>query len=267
MSKRRINVQDIINRKGKTPLVCLTCYTHPYAQIFDDYTDILLVGDTLGMVLYGMDSTLQVDLNMMINHAKAVVKGSKKSLVIVDMPFGTCQESEQVAFKNAVKIIRESGCTAVKIEGGEEMASTIKFLTQRGIPVVAHIGLMPQHINSYNGYKFHGSDKAQQKKIINDALAVEKAGAFAVVVECVSEKLAQIITDKVSIPTIGIGASAKCDGQVLVCEDMLGIFNDFVPKFVKKYGNLSDSIRDCVSKYSKEVKDRKFPSKEYTFNA
>lgn len=265
MAGKRISVLDIKNRKDKTPLVCLTCYSTPYAKIFDNHTDILLVGDTVGMVLYGMDSTLQVTIDMMINHGQAVVRGSKKSCIVVDMPFASYQESPKQAYKNAAKIIAKAGCNAVKIEGGEEMAETIEFLVKRGIPVMAHVGLKPQHINGYRGYQHHGKLKDEQRQIIADAIAVEKAGAFSVVLECISLNLANKITDKLSIPTIGIGASQNCDGQILVCEDMLGIFNEFTPKFVKKYGNLSEIIESYVQEYSKEVRQKKFPSKEYCF--
>lgn len=263
--QKRISVADIINRKNSTPLVCLTAYTASFAKIFDKYCDIILVGDTLGMIIYGMESTIAVTLDMMINHGKAVVKSSNKACVIVDMPFATYQESPKQAFRNAAKILKETGCTGVKLEGGVELAETIEFLTQNGIPVMAHIGLMPQHINVYGSYKYQGRNVATKNKILLDAKKVAQSGAFAVVLESIDKSLAEKITKEISIPTIGIGASAKCDGQVLVCDDMLGLFTDFKPKFVKRYANLAQDIQNAVSNYSEEVKLRKFPDDNFCF--
>lgn len=257
---------DIRNMKGKTPIVCLTAYTHPVAEILDIHTDILLVGDSLGMVLYGMESTLPVTLDMMCNHGKAVTKAAKKSCVVVDMPFGSYQKSPAEAFENAARIIAETGCDAVKFEGGLHMAETIEFLVQRGIPVMAHVGLLPQSVNADGGYRYHGKTEKEKQKIIEDALAVEKAGAFAVVIEGVTESLANEITAKLKIPTIGIGASAACDGQVLVVDDMAGMFGDDVPKFVKTYGNMREVLENAASNFADDVRARKFPGKDQTFD-
>lgn len=260
----RITIPKIKARKGNEPIVVLTAYTAPFARILDKYVDILLVGDSLGMVLYGMDTTLPVSLEMMINHGKAVVKGSEKALVVVDMPFGSYQKSKEQAFKNAAKIMQETGCSAVKLEGGEEMAETTDFLTKRGIPVMAHIGLMPQQVNTLGGYSYQGKTKKSQEEILKSAKAIEEAGAFALVLEAVDAKLVGKITDKLTIPTIGIGASVNCDGQVLVTEDMAGLFEK-TPKFVKKYGSLANELDLAVKMYTEEVKSKKFPAKENSF--
>lgn len=265
MSEKRISINDIAARKGGTPLVVLTAYTAPFAAIMDKHTDILLVGDTVGMVLYGMDSTLPVTVDIMINHGRAVLKASRKSFVVVDMPFGSYQQSKEQAFANAARILTETGCNAVKLEGGVVMQETVQYLVERGIPVMGHVGLMPQSVNIYGGYASRGKDKAQRKQIIEDAVSIEKAGAFSVVVEGIKEDLAAEITAKLKIPVIGIGASAKCDGQVLVTEDMAGLFNDFTPKFVKKYGNLAEELEKSVKQYADEVRARQFPSEKYCY--
>jgi 3-methyl-2-oxobutanoate hydroxymethyltransferase len=243
-------------KEAKKPIVCLTAYTHPTAKILDKHCDILLVGDSLGMVLYGMDSTLTVDLNMMIDHGRAVVKASAKALVVIDMPFGTYQVNKEQAFKNAAKAIRETGAQAVKIEGGEEMAETIKFLTNRGIAVMAHIGLLPQHFNQLGGYKVQGKDSAGKKKLLHDLQAVEKAGAFSVVLEATDKKTADAIVKKSKIPVIGIGASTECDGQVLVSDDILGLTEN-PPSFAKQYANISVEIENAAKKFAKDVRERK----------
>jgi 3-methyl-2-oxobutanoate hydroxymethyltransferase len=219
------------------------------------------------MVVYGMDSTLEVSLDIMKAHGKAVVRHSKQALVVVDMPFGSYQASPEDAFKNAADIIKHTGCAAVKLEGGKEMAETIHFLTQRGIPVMAHVGLMPQHVHTMGGYKFQGRNAAQAKKITEDAIAVQEAGAFSIVLEGVESHLAEKITHKLSIPTIGIGASPACDGQVLVIDDMLGLFDDFTPKFVKRYAEIGKNITAAVKAYAEDVKNRRFPGKEHCFVA
>lgn len=265
MANKRVTVKDIRGRKQDTPIVCLTAYTAPFAKTLDEYTDLLLVGDSLGMVLYGMDSTLSVTVDMMIAHGRAVVKSSSHSCVIVDMPFGSYEESPQVAFRNAARIMKETGCQGVKLEGGAEMADTISFLAERGIPVMGHVGLMPQMVNSYGGYGCKGKTKESRKKVINDALAVEEAGAFSVVIEGVVEPLAKEVTGKLKIPVIGIGGSPACDGQILVSEDMAGLFTDFKPKFVKRYGNLGEILDKAVKDYADEVKKRKFPASENCF--
>ncbi len=264
MSKR-LSIKDISKRKNTKPIVCLTAYTAPFAAILDKHTDLLLVGDTVGMVLYGMDSTLPVTVNMMINHGRAVVNASSHSCIVVDMPFGSYQESKAQAFRNAAKIMAQTGCQAVKLEGGAEMAETIEYLAERGIPVMGHIGLLPQSVNAFGGYPVQGKTDDGRKKINNDAKAVQSAGAFAIVIEAVEEKLASEITKKTSVPIIGIGASADCDGQVLVTEDLAGLFTDFKPKFVKKYGDLASDLNDAVKSYAKDVRERKFPGEDNCF--
>ena len=260
-SAKRITVPDIIERKNKTPIVALTAYHAHTAQIADQYVDILLVGDSLGMVMHGYETTLQVPLELMIMHGQAVVRGAKKALIVVDMPFGTYEESPKIAFRNAAKIIKKTGCSAIKIEGGKRMQKTIKYLTKRGIPVMAHIGLTPQYVNMLGGYKIQGTKKNQWKNIEEDAKAVQEAGAFAVVLEAIAEPLAQKITENIHIPTIGIGASTQCDGQILVMEDMLGL-SKHTPKFVKIFGNVSAEINRAIQTYAQEVRKRKFPKEE-----
>jgi 3-methyl-2-oxobutanoate hydroxymethyltransferase len=247
------------------PIVVLTSYSYNTARIIDEFVDIILVGDSLGMVLYGLDSTLQVTLDMMINHGKAVVKGSSKALVVVDLPFGSYQQSPAQAFESAAKVLAETGAQAIKLEGGSEMASTIQFLTERGIPVMAHVALQPQYFNAYGGYKYQGRNAEEAEKVLNDAIAVEKAGAFAVVLESCEKSLAEKITKTLKIPTIGIGASELCDGQVLVLDDMIGLSPTPHPKFVKKFSNISEEIKVAVQKYASEVKSRKFPAIDNCF--
>lgn len=255
---RRITVPQIRARKGGDPIVSLTSYHAHTAAIVDKYADFILVGDSLGMVMHGMESTIGVPLDLMIMHGRAVVRGTKRALIVVDMPFGTYEESPNMAFRNAAKIMKETACGAVKLEGGARMAETIHFLTERGIPVMAHIGLTPQSSHVMGGFKTQGRDEDTWAAHIDDAVAVAEAGAFAMVVEGVVEPLADKITAAVDIPTIGIGASAQCDGQILVLEDMLGL-NPWVPKFVKKYGDLGPAIEQAVSDYADEVKSRNFP--------
>lgn len=262
---KRQTTRDIRARKGGDPVVVLTAYTAPMAGLLDPHCDILLVGDSLGMVLYGMESTLGVSVDMMINHGKAVMRGSSRSMVVVDMPFASYQESPEQAFRNAARIMAETGCAAVKLEGGREMADTIHFLTTRGVPVMAHIGLMPQAVNTAGGFRAHGRNDEEAAAIRIDARAVADAGAFAVVVEGTVEPVARALTAEIEIPTIGIGASAACDGQVLVTEDLLGLFNDFTPKFVKRYANLSPLVSQAAAEYAAEVKARAFPGPEHCF--
>jgi len=265
-STKRITVPDIRARKGGEPIVMLTAYTVLTARWLDPYTDMLLVGDSLGMVIYGMENTLGVSLDMMINHAKAVMRGSKRSCVVVDMPFGSFEESPSMAFRNAARVMSESGAAAVKIEGGVEMAETIRYLTHRGIPVCGHVGLMPQSINTTGGFKALGRDEAGQQQILADAKAVAEAGAFAIVVEGIMESLARELTASVDVPTIGIGASAACDGQVLVTEDMTGLFTDFTPKFVKRYALLGEQIEACAKAYAEDVRAGRFPGPEHVYS-
>jgi len=261
---KRLTVPGILAAKGKTPLVMLTAYTIRMAQILDPHCDILLVGDSLGQVIYGLPSTIPVSLDMMCAHGAAVVRGSYHSLVVIDMPFGSYEESPAQAFRNAARILKETGAAGVKLEGGEAMAETIAFLSARGIPVMAHVGLTPQAVNALGGYGARGRSEAEQAKLIRDAVATAEAGAFAMVVEGVIESVAVEITHKVPCPTIGIGASAACDGQVLVIDDMLGMF-DRVPRFVKKFADLSGQIDTAVQHYAADVRSRAFPTLDQTY--
>ncbi len=256
---------DILARKGGTPLVSLTAYTTPMAELMDGICDFVLVGDSVGMVLHGLTSTLEVTLDMMILHGQAVRRGLKQSMLVIDMPFGTYEQSPQQAFANAARLMRETGAGAVKLEGGEAMADTIAFLTARGIPVMAHIGLTPQSIHTLGGYKVQGRGDAGGQ-MLADAKAVAAAGAFAVVLEKVPETLAEQITRDVAIPTIGIGASSKCDGQILVVDDMLGLFTAFKAKFVKRYATLGEEAKLAVQTYAEEVKTRAFPGPDHVFS-
>lgn len=261
---RRITAPDIKARKGAEKIVSLTAYHAHTARLIDPHVDFLLVGDSLGMVMHGYETTVPVPLDLMIMHGAAVVRGSRRALVVVDMPFGSYEESPPVAFRNAVRIMKETGCGAVKLEGGRRMADTIAYLVERGIPVMAHIGLTPQSVNVMGGFKTQGRHESEWGAIEADAAAVAEAGAFAVVLEGMAELLAAKITRAIPIPTIGIGASAECDGQILVLEDMLGL-SPSVPKFVKKFANLAPSIEDAVKDYAVEVRSRQFPAKEHVY--
>ncbi len=261
----RITVPQLRARKGGVPIVSLTAYSAPIAKLLDPHCDLLLVGDSVGMVIYGFSSTLPVTLDMMIAHGAAVVRGSSHAAVVVDLPFGSYQESPAQAFRSAARVLSETGACSVKLEGGEEMAPTISFLVERGIPVCAHIGLMPQTTNAVGGYPVAGRADADAARLMADAKAVSEAGAFAVVIEKTFEPLARAITDLVPIPTIGIGASAGCDGQVLVSDDILGIFSDFTPKFVKRYAELGEAIGDAAEQYAKDVRARVFPGAGHVF--
>ncbi|ANT60481.1 3-methyl-2-oxobutanoate hydroxymethyltransferase [Salipiger sp. CCB-MM3] len=255
---------DIRARKGGVPLVSLTAYTTPMAQAMDAHCDFVLVGDSVGMVLHGLPSTLGVTLEMMILHGQAVKRGLSKAMMVVDMPFGSYEEGPSQAFRNAARIMAETGAAAVKLEGGVSMAETIRFLVQRGIPVMAHVGLTPQSINTLGGYKVQGRGAAAAA-LIDDARAVAEAGAFAVVLEKVPAALADRVTADVPIPTIGIGASAGCDGQILVVDDMLGAFTAFKPKFVKRYAALGHQAEAAIEEYAAEVRAREFPGAEHVF--
>ncbi|KPP84229.1 MAG: 3-methyl-2-oxobutanoate hydroxymethyltransferase [Rhodobacteraceae bacterium HLUCCA08] len=261
---RRITVPQIAARKGGDPIVSLTSYHAHTAAIVDKVADFILVGDSLGMVMHGMNSTVGVPLDLMIMHGRAVVRGTERALIVVDMPFGSYEESPNMAFRNAAKIMKETQCGAVKLEGGARMAETIRFLTERGVPVMAHIGLTPQSSHVMGGFKTQGREEETWDAHIADAKAVAEAGAFAVVVEGVVEPLAVKITRAIDIPTIGIGASAACDGQILVLEDMLGL-SPWTPKFVKVYGRLGDMIEDAVRAYADEVKSRAFPGEDHVY--
>ncbi|WP_407049946.1 3-methyl-2-oxobutanoate hydroxymethyltransferase [Methyloraptor flagellatus] len=262
VEKKRLTVRDIRRAKGKTPIVSLTAYTAPIAKLLDPHVDLILVGDSLGMVIYGYETTVPVTLEMMIRHTEAVVRASKRALVVTDLPFGTYQESPEQAFRTSVRVLQEAGAQAVKIEGGVEMAPTIRFLVERGIPVLGHIGLVPQSVNAIGGFVTQGRGTGAAK-LLADAEAVTEAGAFAVVIEGTIEEVAAEITAKIAIPTIGIGASVACDGQVLVNDDMLGLFSDFTPKFVKRYADLSGTIASAVEAYADDVRNRRFPGPEH----
>ena len=261
---RRKTAPDITARKGKEPIVCLTAYDAPTARILDDYCDLILVGDSVGMVVHGLTTTVGVTLEMMIMHGQAVMRGSSRALVVVDLPFGYYEDSPERAFKSAAKVMRETGCQAIKIESGSYAAETIAYLVERGIPVMSHVGLRPQSMNVLGGFRARGRTQKIADQIVENAIAAAEAGSFAVVVEGVSADIADKVTKEVSIPTIGIGASAGCDGQILVTPDMLGLFNR-VPKFVKKFANMEDMVHDAVKTYTEEVKSRKFPEEVHTY--
>ena len=262
---RRITVPEIRAHKGKTPIVCLTCYHAHTARLLDRHVDLMLVGDTLGMVIHAMETTLGVTLDMMILHGKAVMRGAEHALVVVDMPFGSYEESPEIAFRNASRVMQETGCGAIKLEGGARMADTIRYLTLRGIPVVGHIGMTPQMVQVLGGFKTQGRDRAEWAAIEADAKAVAEAGAFAVVLEAMTEPLAAKITREINIPTIGIGASPECDGQILVMEDMLGL-NPAPPRFVREYAHLAAEIESAVEAYAGDVRKRRFPATENVYN-
>jgi 3-methyl-2-oxobutanoate hydroxymethyltransferase len=265
---KRLTIPAVRQRKkdGVTeqPIVMLTAYTARQAQLLDPHCDLLLVGDSLGQVIYGLPSSVPVTLDMMIAHGAAVVRGSYHSAVVVDMPFGTYEASPEQAFASASRVLKETGCAAIKLEGGEAMAETVAFLTRRGIPVMGHVGLTPQAVNVLGGYNARGRSEAEAAKIVGDAKALADAGAFAVVVEGVVEPIAVAITQAIACPTIGIGASAQCDGQVLVIDDMIGMF-ERVPRFVKIYENVGDVIERAAKAYAGEVRARTFPGVEQTY--
>jgi 3-methyl-2-oxobutanoate hydroxymethyltransferase len=263
-SARPVLPPDIRARKGTLPLVVLTAYTTPMARLVDGHCDIALVGDSVGMVLHGMPSTLGVTLDMMILHGRAVMRGLTRAMAVIDMPFGSYEEGPAQAYRNAARLICETGAPAVKLEGGAHMSETITFLTARGVPVMAHIGLTPQSVNTLGGYKVVGRD-GEADRVMADALAVQAAGAFAVVLEKVPVGLTSRITKALKIPTIGIGAGVDCDGQVLVVDDMLGMFTDFRPKFVKRYADLGQLADEAIATYAAEVRARAFPAPEHGF--
>jgi len=265
--EKKLTPSELRARKGGLPIVCLTAYSTPQARLLDPQCDLLLVGDSLGMVVYGLPSTLPVTLDMMIAHGGAVTRGSTRACVIVDMPFGSYQESPAQAFQNAARIVAATGCAGVKLEGGEVMAETIRFLTERGIPVLGHVGLQPQSVNALGGFHAQGRTEAEAARVIADGKAVADAGAFAMVVEGTAEPVARRLTELVVVPTIGIGASPACDGQVLVIDDILGTFDQFKPRFVKRYAELSGAISAAVSAYAEDVRNRRFPGPEHTYGA
>ncbi|MEC8669507.1 MAG: 3-methyl-2-oxobutanoate hydroxymethyltransferase [Pseudomonadota bacterium] len=263
--QRSLTASDIRARKGSDPLVCLTAYTTPVAQLADADCDLVLVGDSVGMVLHGLPSTLGVTMEMMVLHGRAVARGLSRALMVVDMPFGSYEDSPAQAFRNAARLMAETGAGAVKLEGGAHMEDTIRFIVDRGIPVMAHIGLTPQAVNALGGYRVQGRG-ADADRILEDARAVTRAGAFSVVLEKVPAALADQITAEIEIPTVGIGASAGCDGQILVIDDMLGLFDAFKPKFVKRYGDLASDARTAIRTYAEEVRARSFPAPEHVFS-
>ncbi|MYL98048.1 3-methyl-2-oxobutanoate hydroxymethyltransferase [Novosphingobium sp. FGD1] len=265
---KRLTIPAIRRRKqdGVTaePIVMLTAYTARQAQLLDAHCDLLLVGDSLGQVIYGLPSSVPVTLEMMIAHGAAVVRGSYHAAVVVDMPFGTYEQSPQQAFANAARLLKETGCAAVKLEGGAAMAETVAFLAERGIPVMGHIGLTPQAVNVLGGYNARGRSDAEAQKIVSDAVALDKAGAFSIVIEGVVEPIAIAATQAIACPSIGIGGSAQCDGQVLVTEDMLGMF-ERVPRFVKRYADMATVVSEAAGQYAAQVRDRSFPGVEQTY--
>lgn len=263
---RSVTVPDIRAQKGGVPIVAVVAYTTPIAKILDPLVDLILVGDSVGMVMHGRRSTVGVTMDMMVLHGKSVVAGAKRPCVVVDMPFGSYEGSEEKAFDNAARIMSETDCDAVKLEGGTTMKGTIAYLVERSIPVVGHIGLQPQQVNVTGGFKTRGGKDEAAAAILADAHAVADAGAFAVVVEGVVESLGRRITEEIAIPTIGIGASPACDGQILLIDDLTGLFTDFKPRFVKRYANLAGVITDAIETYAEEVRARRFPAEEHLFH-
>jgi 3-methyl-2-oxobutanoate hydroxymethyltransferase len=264
---KRQTVRDIAARKGGDPVVCITAHSAPMAGFMDQHVDLILVGDSLGMMVYGMDTTVGVTLDMMINHGKAVMRGSAKACVIIDMPFGSYQASPVDAFKACARVMSETGCNGIKLEGGTEMASTVAYLVERGIPVLGHIGLTPQSVNVLGGFRVQGKTSEEARALIADTNALCEAGAFGIVVEGTIEPLAREITRVSTVPTIGIGASAGCDGQVIVAEDILGLYSAFMPKFAKRYAHLGAEVSKAVASYAADVRARRFPGIENTYGA
>ncbi len=261
---KRITAPEITARKNAEPLVCLTAYDAPTAALLDPHCDLILVGDSVGMVVHGLPTTVGVTLEMMILHGKAVMRSAQRALVVVDMPFGSYEESPTVGFRNASRVMAETGCQAVKIESGDYASETIAYLVDRGIPTMGHVGLRPQAANVLGGFKARGRTEAEREGILRNARAADAAGAFAIVVEGVAEDLAREITAQVKAPTVGIGASAACDGQILVTHDMLGLF-DWTPKFVKRFSDMRGAIDQAVSAYAEEVRARRFPGPEHVY--
>jgi 3-methyl-2-oxobutanoate hydroxymethyltransferase len=257
-SVRRLAAPDIAARKGKTPIVCLTAYTAPMAELLDEHCDLMLVGDSVGMVVHGLPNTVGVTLDMMILHGQAVMRGSRRAMVVVDMPFGSYEGAAETAYENAARIMKETGAQAVKVEAGASIVGNIQYLVQRGIPVMGHVGLRPQAVLVDGGFKAKGKAAEERRRILEEARATAEAGAFALVIEGVAEGLAREITEAIEVPTIGIGASAGCDGQILVTDDMLGLF-DWTPKFVRRYADLKGEITRAIGQYAEDVRARRFP--------
>ena len=267
MTPKQLAPPAIRARKGSQPIVCLTSYTASVTRMIDPHVDLILVGDSLAMTIYGMTSTVGVTVEMMIAHGRAVARSARQACVVVDLPFGSYEESPAQAFATAARVMSETTCAAVKLEGGTAMAPTIRFLTARGVPVMAHIGLTPQSVNALGGYGVRGRSAAEAASIMADAIAVAEAGAFSVVIEKTTEALARAITTRIDIPTIGIGASAACDGQILVIDDIVGMFTGFRPKFVKRYAEIAGTIGAAAVAYADEVRSGAFPGPEHCFPA
>lgn len=263
-AKRRLTAVDIAKRKKADPVVALTAYHAHTASILDEHVDFILVGDSLGMVMHGMESTVPVTLDMMIVQGLAVMRGSTQALVVVDMPFGSYEASKEDAFRSAARIMKETGAGAIKLEGGEHMAETVEFMVRRGIPVMGHVGLTPQAINTMGGFRVQGKSDESQAQTERDARAISDAGAFAIVLEGIVEPVARKITQEIPTVTIGIGASPECDGQILVLEDMLGL-NEWTPKFVQRFGSLREHIEEAVTGYANAVRDRSFPGDDHVY--
>ena len=263
----RASVRDMAKRKGGAPIVCLTAYTAPVAKILDSHVDLLLVGDSLAMVIYGMDSTQGVSVDMMIAHGTAVVRATERACIVVDLPFGSYESSPRAAFETASRVLTETGCAAVKLEGGVVMAETVRFLVERGIPVMGHVGLQPQSVKASGGYRVHGRKPEEAARIRADARAIADAGAFSIVLENVVEPLGRSLTAEIAVPTIGIGASPACDGQILVTDDMVGAFTDFTPRFVKKFADVAGEIDRAAAAFAREVGARRFPAPEHCAGA
>lgn len=261
---RAVTAADIRARKGGEPIVCLTAYTAPMAELLDAECDLLLVGDSVGMVVHGLPNTVGVTLDMMILHGQAVMRGARRAMVVVDMPFGSYEGGPETAYANAVRVMKETGCAAVKVESGPAVAGAIEYLVARGIPVMAHVGLRPQAVNVDGGFRAKGRTEEERLLVLEEARAAEAAGAFAIVVEGVAEGLAEEVTKAVSVPTIGIGASAACDGQILVTDDLLGLF-DWTPKFVRRYADIRGQVQAAVHAYAEDVRARRFPAAAETY--
>lgn len=262
---KRTLPSDLKTRKGQTPIVCLTAYDTPMARRTDAHCDLLLVGDSLAMVVYGLETTRGITLDIMIAHGQAVMRGAKQACVVVDLPHGSYEDSVDQAVASATRVFSETGCQAVKLEGGEEIAAAVAAIVKAGIPVFGHIGLMPQKAEGRDGFKIQGKDDGSARQVMRDAKAIEDAGAFAIVIEGTVEAVARDITEAISIPTIGIGASPACDGQILVTQDMTGLFSDFTPKFVKQYADAGAVIDDAIAAYAKDVRERRFPELAHCF--
>ena len=264
-SQKRVSIPELRNMKGGAKIVMLTAYTKPMAQLLDAHCDVLLVGDSLGMVVYGLDSTLGVSLDTMIMHTQAVMRGSSHACVLLDMPFGSYQESKEQAYRNCARAMAESGAQGLKLEGGAELVETVEFLVARGIPIMPHIGLMPQRVNEMGGFKAQGREDDAAKKWTTIARQFEAAGAFGLLIEGTVEPVARAVAEAIKVPLIGIGASPACDGQVLVTEDILGLFPDFTPKFAKRYVEMGAAVSEAVAAYASDVRAGKFPALEHCF--